>query len=268
MKRLIINADDFGLTDGVNRAVIAGHEAGVITSTTLLAGAAAATGAAVMAAAQPGLGVGLHLNLTAGQPVAGAARVPSLVDSAGDFPGISGMLWRLSTGLAKSVELEAEIAAQINRCRELGVDPTHIDSHHHLHAHPRLRRLMARVCRAQGIAKSRGYHMALRSPKSFCIWLASALPAGEGLKAPDRFAGIEAMGGADMAAALERELGAVGPDGTLEFMCHPGYADAALARISSYSAPRQVELETLTSGRFREILEQKKGFRTISFRDL
>lgn len=268
MKRLIINADDFGLTDGVNRAIITGHEAGVITSTTLLAGAAAAAGAAALAAAHPRLGVGLHLNLTAGQPVAGAASVPSLVDRMGDFPGIPGMLWRLSAGRAKSGELEAEIAAQINRCREMGVDPTHIDSHHHLHAHPRLRRLMARVCRAQGIDKARGYHMALRSPKSLCIRMASALPAGEGLRAPDRFAGIEAMGGADMAAFLERELAAAGPDGALEFMCHPGYADAELARVSSYSAPRQVELETMTTGRFREILEQKRGFRTISFRDL
>jgi hypothetical protein len=178
------------------------------------------------------------------------------------------MLFRLTAGLAKKEELEAEIDAQINRCRELGVEPTHIDSHHHLHAHPRLRRLMARVCRAQGISKARGYHMAPRSVKALCIRLASSAPAGGGFRVPERFAGIEVMGGTDMAAVLERELAATGPESTLEFMCHPGYADKELARTSRYSGPRQVELEALTSGAFRELVKRDAGLRAISFREL
>lgn len=267
MKRLIINADDFGLTDGVNRAVIAGHAAGVVTSTTLLVGGNAAPAAAALAALHTQLGVGLHLNLTSGAPVTPPDRVPSLVDRAGNFPGITGMLFRLTAGLAKPAELETEITAQINRCLELGIEPTHIDSHHHLHAHPRLRRLMARVCRTHGISKARGYRMAPRSVKSLCIRLASAAPAGGGFRVPDRFAGIEAMGGVDMAAVMKRELAATGPEGTLEFMCHPGYADEELTRISSYSGPRQAELEALTSGAFREIMAGR-DLRAISFREL
>lgn len=265
-KRLIVNADDFGLTAGVNSAIIECHQHGVVTSTTLMVNASAAADAATLAAANRRLGVGLHLNLTAGPPTLPRGEVSSLVDVDGNFPGLKQMLVRLTLGRARTVELEAEIMAQIGRCRELGIEPTHVDSHHHVHAHPRVRGILAWACRRTGIRKARGYHMAMRSPKAAAIRLAALMPVGgDPLLTPDSFSGIEAMGDRDMAAVLAADLAS--SRGVLEFMCHPGYADAELASASSYNAPRQVELKALVSGRFLEVIESAHA-ETISFREL
>ncbi|MBE3068436.1 MAG: hypothetical protein IMZ73_13585 [Chloroflexi bacterium] len=108
--------------------------------------------------------------------------------------------------------------------------------------------------------------MAARSPKAAVIRLAALIPVGgEALQTPDRFSGIEAMGGKDMAAALAAELAST--RGVLEFMCHPGHADAELFSASSYNDLRQVELKTLVSGEFLAAI-QAAGAETISFREL
>lgn len=266
MKKLIINADDFGLTSGVNRAIIEAHQAGVLTSATLMVSGRAAGEAAGLSLENPGLGVGLHVNLTSGAPVLPPEKVPSLVGRDGCFPGVEKALLRLSAGLARGREIEAEIAAQIERCRGLGIEPSHVDSHHHLHAHPRLRRILVRVCWRSGINKARGYRMGIRSPKALAIRMAAALPVyGKELKTPERFSGIEVMGKIDMAAALRRELAAT--DGALEFMTHPGYADRELALTTSYNDLRQVELKVLTSGEFLRVAQEARA-ELISFRDL
>lgn len=266
MKRLIVNADDFGLTSGVNRAIIEAHQAGSLTSATLMVSGRAASEAAGLSRENPDLGVGLHVNLTSGAPVLAPEKVPSLVGSDGRFPGMEKALIRLTIGMAKSQEIEAEVVAQINCCRELGVEPTHVDSHHHLHAHPRLRRVLTRVCQKAGIRKARGYRMGPRSSKAAVIRLAAALPVGaRELRTPERFSGIEVMGTTNMAAALERELAAT--EGTLEFMVHPGYADRELALTTSYNHLRQVELKALTSGEFLRVAREA-GAELISFRDL
>lgn len=265
MKRLIVNADDFGLTEGVNRGILDCHQRGAVTSTTLLVNGDAAQAAAAAAAAHPRLGVGLHLNLTSGKPVLAAGKVPSLIDDEGFFPGMSAMVRRLISGRARRDELAAEVQAQIDKCIELGIDPTHIDSHHHLHALPRLRSVVCGVCRKAGITRMRGYHMSARSLKSFAVAATARVPAGEPLITPDRFSGIEVMGRGDMAVTLEHELAA--PGDTLEFMCHPGYADDNLSRVSGYSSLREVELKALMSEDFIRVIEAA-GVRSISFRDL
>lgn len=263
MKRLIVNADDFGLTSGVNRAVIECHQRGVVTSATLMVNGGAAVEAALLAADNPGLGVGLHLNLTSGPPLMPPDSIPSLVAADGNFPGLKAALWRLTSGKARTHELEDEIAAQIDRLIKLGIRPTHVDSHHHLHAHPRLRSLVRKICPRHGITRMRGFHMAARSPKALAVAFAARLPSsGTSMVTPDRFSGIEVMGNRDMAAALGRGLAAGGD--TLEFMCHPGYADKELARVTSYSAPRQAELLRLLSTAFTAAAEEA-GVQKISF---
>ncbi|MHB9053676.1 MAG: carbohydrate deacetylase [Thermoleophilia bacterium] len=263
MKRLIVNADDFGLTSGVNRAVIECYLAGAVTSTTLLVNGQAAVEAALEAADNPGLGVGLHLNLSAGPPTADAGKVSSLLGPDGNFPGIRQALWRLTTGRARAHELESEIVAQVERLRELGIRPTHIDSHHHLHAHPRLRSLIKRTCPRLGITRMRGYHMPLKSPKALAVAMASRLPApGNAMQTPAAFSGIEVMGSINLAAELERRLAREGD--ALEFMCHPGYTDEALSRASSYNEPRQTELDSLLSDDFAAAIE-RSGAQLVSF---
>lgn len=266
MKRLIINADDFGLTAGVNKAIVECYQGGVVTSATLMVNGTAAIEAALIAADNPGLGIGLHLNLTAGPPALPPESVPSLVGRDGGFPGMRQALWRISTGQARAHELEDEIAAQIDRLLKLGIRPTHIDSHHHIHAHPRLRSLIRKVCPRMGITKMRGFNMSARSPKSLAVSLASRLPSsGKTMSSPDRFSGIDVMGGRDMASALRREL--AGSGDALEFMCHPGYADEALTGATSYNKPRQAELLKLLSVEFTAAI-QDSGAQKISFRAL
>lgn len=266
MNRLIINADDFGLTDGVNRGIIDCHKAGTVTSTTLMVNGEEAAAAAALAADNPGLGVGLHINLTSGPPTLPPERVASLVGRDGCFPGAVKMIARLSTATVDRGELDAEVSAQIEACRALGVEPTHVDSHHHMHAHPVVGASLSRVCPPAGITKERGYALAPHSPKALAIRLSAALAGRAGrLATPDRFAGIEEMGRRDVAELLTRELAAEGD--LLEYMCHPGYLDQDLRRVSSYSDLRQVELEAMLSDAVASAIE-RSGALLVNYRDI
>jgi len=263
MKRLIVNADDFGMTRGVNRAIIECFQSGSVTSTTLMVNGESAVEAALAAADNPGLGVGLHLNLTSGPPTLPPDRVPSLVGMDGSFPGVRQAVWRLTSGRARSHELEEEIAAQIGRLQQLGIRPTHIDSHHHLHAHPRLRSAIRKTCPRLGVTRMRGFHMKAGGAKSMAIAMAARLPSsGRPMKAPDRFTGIDTMGGQDPSAPIQRELARRGD--VLEFMCHPGYADQDLERATSYNKPREAELRSLLSEGFAAAI-QEAGAQRVSF---
>src|SRR5262245_21994876 len=112
-KRLIVNADDFGLTAGVNRAIIEGHMRGAITSATVMANMPAFDDAVRLARDCPSLGVGLRFNITQGRPVAAASRVRSLIDGRGEFWGTSGALLKRSlTGRLNSEEIAIELRAQ------------------------------------------------------------------------------------------------------------------------------------------------------------
>lgn len=266
MKKLIINADDFGLCESVNRAVIDCHRAGVLTSATLLVNGEAAAEAAALALESPALGVGLHFNLTSGQPSAPPQAIPSLLGSDGRFPGLARQLLRLSAGRVRRRELETELSAQIEAFRLLGLEPTHIDSHHHTHAHPRVRAAILGVCPDAGIMKARGYAAAGSHPKALLIAAAWRLPpTPAALRTPARLFGIGAMGKVDMAGLLAGELKAAA--GSLEFMCHPGYADERIAQLSSYNRPRQAELEALLSPQFAAMV-MASGWRLVSFREL
>ena len=265
MKKLIVNADDFGMTEGVNRGIIDCHQRGVVTSTTLMVNGEAVAGAAALAAENPGLGVGLHINLTAGPPTRPPESVRSLVGRDGCFPGKGNMIFRLTTGAIDRDQLASELTAQIQACRALGVTPTHVDSHHHIHAHPVMASALARICPPLGIQRMRGYRLAPRSLKALGIRAAAMLSVASAMRVPDRFAGIEEMGSRDMVAAFERELACEG--GTLEFMCHPGYLDERLQRLSTYNDLRQAETEALVSPDLRRVVE-KSGVRLIDFRGL
>ena len=131
-KRLIVNADDFGRTAGINRGIVTAHRQGIVTSATLMVAYAPAAEAAALAGDHPGLGVGLHVALTGGPPVLPPHRLPSLVDAQGLLPAKPDGLAR-----AKADEVLAEARAQLSRFREIVKrDPTHFDSHHHSHRTP------------------------------------------------------------------------------------------------------------------------------------
>ena len=156
MKRLIVNADDFGLHSAVNHGIIEGYEKGCIRSTSFVAAGAAAEEAAELARKHPGLGVGIHLTLVAERPVLPPSEVPGLIGENGRLlPDHMAFIRRYMTGGVRREELYAECEAQILRAKEMGVRLTHIDSHQHLHVLPGVVKVVLSLVKKYGFTKMR-----------------------------------------------------------------------------------------------------------------
>jgi hopanoid biosynthesis associated protein HpnK len=262
--RLILNADDFGLTAGVNRAIIELHRAGLLTSTTLMAKAAAADEAIEIARSTPTLGVGCHVVLVDGEPALPARQLPTLVDPrTGRFqPTLGAFLQRLLTGCIRFSEIQAEAAAQIALLQSRGVSLTHIDTHKHTHIFPGVLRPMLRAARAAGIRAARNPFEPAWSRRAthHAPWLRRAevsllrlleptfrrIVAEEGFVTTDGAIGVLATGTLD-AATITSLLSNL-PAGTWELVTHPGYNDADLAQARTrLLASRETEREALPS---------------------
>jgi hopanoid biosynthesis associated protein HpnK len=279
VRRLIINADDFGLTHGVNRAVSDLHCAGVLTSTTLMARAGATDAAIDLARAMPSLGVGCHVVLVDGEPVLPAREIPSLVDpSTGSFRiALGAFLLKLLTGRINPTEIEAEARAQIELLQSRGVRITHIDAHKHTHMFPAVLRPVLRAARACGIRAVRnpfepvwavrasaGASFARIAEITVLRWMkprCAKIIAEEGFATTDGT--IAMVGTGVLNTAMVRSLLNYLPEGTWELVTHPGYNDADLARVRTrLRASREIEREALMA--LREFPEVE----LISFADL
>ena len=151
--RLILNADDFGLTPGINRAVVELHQAGVLTSTTLMATGGAFAGAAALALKHPGLGVGCHLVFVDGMPISHPESIPSLLGADGKHfrPSVHDFAQAVLRNTINPTELAIETAAQIQKLQRAGIDVTHIDSHKHTHQFPAVAKTVLHVARRCGV---------------------------------------------------------------------------------------------------------------------
>ena len=283
MKQLIVNADDFGYTRGVNRAIVeACHQngRGIITATSLMANAPAFDHAVELAHKTAGLDVGCHLNLVEGRPLSPASAIPSLVNADGQLLGARRLGKRLLTRTASGAEIECECAAQVDRMIAAGIPPTHLDTHQHAHLHPTVATAVARTAQRYGIAWVRRPFESFSPPtrlgnvkrRILAAGLRSSarsfdrIMAAHGLRCPDHFSGF-VLTGALTVVGLRATL-ALLPDGATELMCHPGYTDAALARLpTSLQAQRQRELEALCDPGVRDVL-RARGIQLISFREL
>ena len=266
MSRLIINADDFGLTGGVNRAIVELHQANLLTSTTLMARAGATAGAIRMALATPSLGVGCHVVLVDGEPVLPPREVPSLVDqNTGCFPpSLTTFLRRLFTGQIRSAEIEAETAAQIALLKSAGLRLTHVDTHKHTHMFPPVLGPLLRAARSAGIRAVRNPfepEWAVRvTPRASLVRAAEVIAlrrlgpffrrriAHENLATTDGTIAITGTGtfNSDTVRALLTAL----PEGTWELVTHPGYNDADLDKVRTrLRASRDTERQALTAVR-------------------
>ena len=227
-KILIVNADDFGLTAGVSRGILEAHRTGIVTSTTLLVNRAIPP-AQVEELKTSGLGVGVHLNLTLGTPVADPKRVPSLVDREGRFVRDANE----AAARATVDEARIELGTQIDAFRKImGRFPTHLDTHHHVGQLTPILELVLDFARAIKVP--------VRSQDAQVRAAAKTL----GLRTPDHFmgeAGQEAYWSRERALAHLAAL----PPGLSEFMTHPGYFDEELA-YSRYGRQREGELAGLT----------------------
>jgi len=264
VSRLIVNADDFGLTAGVNRAVVELHAAGVLTSTTLMARAGATSEACDVAKSTSSLGVGCHVVLVDGEPVLPAREIPTLVDQrTGCFPSkLTPFLARLFSGRIATDEIEAEAAAQIRSLKSKGLVLTHIDTHKHTHMFPAVLRPVLRAARAANIRAVRnpfepswavratagaGWARCaevslLRNLESHC----RRIIAQEGMITTAGTIAVVGTGVLDGAAV--RSLLSAMPDGTWELVTHPGYNDADLAKVRTrLRASRDIEREALAA---------------------
>ena len=279
MKRLIVNADDFGLHAAVNQGIRDAHSGGIVTSTSLMAGGAAFDEARAIARDCPELGVGVHLTLVGARPVASA--VASLVDGEGNFcASYPVFLRRYLQGTIRRDEVARELAAQIEKVTRAGIRPTHLDSHQHLHVVPGISAIVLDLARRFAIpairipAEPLGFfgglsfsvgRVAGRSGLTVLAGLFRRRALAAGLRVPEHFFGMLA-GGQLNEIALQTILQQL-PAGTAEIMCHPGRPDAALARQYSWDYHWSDELAALCAPQTRRLL-QENGVRLISFREL
>jgi predicted glycoside hydrolase/deacetylase ChbG (UPF0249 family) len=275
LKRLIVNADDFGMAESVNDGIIKGYREGIITSTSFMAGAKASEHAATLARDNPSLGVGVHLCLTLVKPVADPAKIKSLAPGGvlpnGPFP----LMTRLLFGSIKICDVEVELRAQIERTLALGIKPDHIDGHQHVHMMKRVFDVALKLAEEYAIPAMRypvgpdvGSMSGSRGlEKKIFEGIArknrSAIE-NAGIKFPDYFFGFAETGNLD-AEKLLTILEAL-PDGTSELMCHPGLPSETLAE-DSWGAGWGTELEAVTDKAMQESIKAE-NIQLIKFSSL
>jgi hopanoid biosynthesis associated protein HpnK len=287
VRNLIVNADDLGWTQGVNRGIAEAHRNGIVTSASLLANGKAFASAVDLVGAMPGLGVGVHLNLSDGAPVATREQVKSLVNEAGMLEsGPESLLLRLARRSLALDEVEREWEAQIRKARGAGIQPTHLDGHKHVHMLPGLFEIALRLAKRHGIGAVRVAHEAsnLRAAlssggehRASVVMKQGVQARGLKLLARDARGQAERMGiatadyfcGIAQTGELTREgvahlLNSL-PEGTTELMCHPGYVDAELGESATrLQGSRQAEVEILTDTGIRNLVASR-GIRLIDY---
>jgi hopanoid biosynthesis associated protein HpnK len=286
LRRLIVNADDFGFTSGVNRAIVEAHSHGIVTSSTLMANGPAFTEAVKLVKRNPRLGVGCHVVLIDGEPLLDREKIPSLTHSRRFRDSLKSFAARALSRRIDEEEIFAEVAAQIRKLQASAISVSHVDTHKHTHLFPRILRPVLRAARECGVRAVRnpfGPRLPMRSSKlmqrpnlwtryaqlrilgGFAKNFRSAV-AREGFVTPDGTLGIEVTGTLD--ETLFHAIAESIPEGTWEFVCHPGYNDADLQKANTrLRESRETELRVLTLPGAREILEQKR-IQLISYRDL
>lgn len=245
MKRLAINADDFGFTRDVNAGIVHAHREGVLTSTTLMANGEAFDDAVELAQQTPTLDIGCHLVLVQGRSLTVGRQFPET-------------LRELLIALARSqIDIEAELRAQIQRIISSGLRPSHLDSHKHTHALPHIFRIVAKLAHEFGITYVRlpldtnlpFGRVPTRLSRRYYLRLAREY----GVRMADHFIGFRLTGyltEESFAAAISSL-----PDGLTEFMCHPGFLGTDLRNARTRLKEARVrELEALTSRRIRDLI--------------
>jgi hopanoid biosynthesis associated protein HpnK len=287
MRNLIVNADDLGWTQGVNRGIAEAHRNGIVTSTSLLANGRAFDEGVQAALQLPRLGVGVHLNLSDGKPVADGVK--SLLDENGNFSGgPEALLFRLTSKNLATKEVEVEWNAQIEKVRAAGIRPTHLDGHKHVQMLPGLFAIVLRLARKHGIEAVRVSHEAssLRAaltgggePAGVMLKQdvqarglkllardARSMAEHAGIATTEYFCGI-AQTGVLTKKGVQQMLTSLA-EGTTELMCHPGYADAELEKSATrLQKSRQTELEILTDNEIRKSVAAL-GIRLINYGEI
>lgn len=292
MRRLIINADDFGLTPGVNRGIVETNQDGIVTSTTLMANSAAFDGAVELSRVTANkLSVGCHVVLIDGEPLSPVDKVQSLVLNGNGRnvrfrQSLTSFAAEAIRGRLDSSEIATEAAAQFEKIRRAGLKLSHFDAHKHAHLFPSVLKPILAAARDCGIRALRNPFAPIK-PLAFAhlarrphLWKRYSevavlrgyaqrfreLVQSHGMVTTDGTFGIVVTGALDQ-KLFDAIMGCV-PEGTWEFCCHPGYNDVDLDRIQTrLRGSRDSERRVLTSSEAREAI-RKNGIELISYWDL
>ena len=274
-KRIIVNADDFGMSKGITDAVLAAHRYGFLTSTSLMVNMPWAEYAVEQLARAPGLGVGIHLNICQGRSALPPSEVRSLVDPHGNFhrpPVMTQKLWRWQVA---GKEMEAEFRTQISWMKQRGLHPTHADSHHHMHIYPAAVRPFVRAMKEEGIEcvrasrfscwpnrnRNRGHEEPMLqrlAARTYRTMLQATILAG--IESPDSrlsFPAGDDCRGDDVRDRWTQAFEHLGA-GTYELACHPGLFDPYFSPVDRIRGQREAELQCLIDPALRAVLEQNE----------
>jgi len=278
--RLILNADDFGLTPGINRAIAELHAAGFLTSATLMAAGPAFADALTIAQAHPKLGIGCHIVLTDGTPISPPETIPTLLapDRKHLRPTLTDFLRDLLLGRIAPAEIHREALAQILHLQHHGIRVTHLDTHKHTHIFPQVIRPLLAAAAEAGVPAIRNPFEPAHAPSHALLQRRLQIaalnlfqPAFNRIAAvtprPDGTFGISATGGLNP-QTLRDLLQHLPSSGTYELLCHPGYNDPDLDRITTrLRHHRDIEREALLT-EIPRILSIPNPPQLISYADL
>ncbi|PIQ85859.1 MAG: hypothetical protein COV74_06725 [Candidatus Omnitrophica bacterium CG11_big_fil_rev_8_21_14_0_20_45_26] len=232
MKVLFVNADDFNLTPGVSKGIFRCFDCGIVSSTSIFINLPLSREQFLGLRKRKHLGQGLHLNMTYGQPVQHTKRVKSLVDQTGSFKR-----FHQRPNLR---EIAGEYRAQLNRFFEVfGKMPDHLDTHHHIHADPSIFAIVQKLSRQHAIPMRRVCGLGPQTLTTDYFF---------GSIGYDRHWTLRSL------TTILKNL----PDGASELMCHPGYCDGYLRKISSFNQGRAVELSLFSNPKLKQLLKKEK----------
>jgi predicted glycoside hydrolase/deacetylase ChbG (UPF0249 family) len=267
MITLIVNADDFGLTEGINRGIIDGFKDGIITSASLIPTMPAFEHAVKLAKENPDLDIGVHLSLTVGKPCSNSNRLSSICLQGEFMRSYLGVITNICTNRVGTEDIKNEMSRQIRKVQGVGLRVSHIDSHQHIHMVPHIFGLLLELMKEHEIPF-------LRIPDELVSTRMLLTVKGWGLlilgltakvsrrkvararvRTARRFLGLscsEAMSLHDLTQVLE----SLEP-GISELMCHPGYNDDTLGSIYHKPSFREEELAALTHQQTLELVRQR-----------
>lgn len=273
--RVIINADDFGITKGVNKAVSQLAYAGILTSTSVMTTMAHYEDISDL---KDKIGIGIHFNLTVERPVTEPLRIPTLVNSEGKFFALSQLLKLMKRRAVSGEEVARELNAQIQRLINLGIQPDHIDSHESLLKYPFFMKIIREVAKKYAIPAVRTYsprkfdYSRLFSPRkiviSFYLAFQKARWKMDGFRVADRYDSLITPGlGFEGALAKLKNIFQELPCGTLEVGIHPGYCNGDNGPLGEYVCEREAELQALLSEEFYDTM-MNSGAELVRFKDI
>ena len=283
-KRLIVNADDFGMSRGITDGILRAHQDGIVTSTSIMVNMPGSEYAIQRMPEFPSLGVGVHLNLSEGRPLLPPHKVSTLITKDGVFHPLLEMIHRMWHWQLSEREIEAEFRAQIQWLKERGLTPTHADSHQHMYTYPPTAIAFRRALQAEGVRKIRGtVTRAGQRGGSIRQTYGGTLLRQVAVRGYMEFLQNVVFHGfiyPDSCLAIPRtyrDRGALSegvrfvlnhqPSGTYQLGCHPGITPDHAAEAEDFKGRRECDLQLLIDPELRDEANRNR-IQLINYRDL